>query len=151
MDFIQQYIEQIRKAQFEAEKENIKTNAIMIDEHLYKSTFVGGSIDSPIVVPMICGLKAFSSKQLPSDTAFSIFHATALDKEDEFNLTAQIKRLEIKLSEEQAKSEYQHRRFLSMRQNFRKLRDLICLQFSHNCEQCPCKILEQCKEQDNEY
>lgn len=62
-------------AQREAQKENIKANAIAINKQLYKSYLV---TPFGVRVPMICGLKVIFTEELPEDTAFAVLHANNL-------------------------------------------------------------------------
>lgn len=67
-DFI---IQGVIQAVHEAIKRDIKANAIVINDRLYFSKLFGDGAE----VPMICGLRAFYSDELPNDTLFAVVQA----------------------------------------------------------------------------
>jgi hypothetical protein len=66
---INSIFQHIHQAYIEAQKRNIKANAVVISDKLYFSRLLGDGVD----VPMVCGLKCIYSDDLPDDTLFAVF------------------------------------------------------------------------------
>ena len=78
-NFLDELIESIRMAKYEAIKHDIETNAVMLTDELYHTYFHNDLGMAKYDVHMICGLKAIPSCGiLPEGTAFAVFHGTNL-------------------------------------------------------------------------
>lgn len=65
-------MEELRKAQIEAEKQGIRANAIILSDkyHYIKEHIIYGNALMP---PMLCGMRAvFDAEKLPEEYAFAI-------------------------------------------------------------------------------
>ena len=60
-------VDYIRQAEQEAWQQHIKANSVMLNRT------IGGSIQG--YPPMICGLSAFLTDELPDDIAFAVFES----------------------------------------------------------------------------
>ena len=68
----------INDARLEAEKKSIEANAVAISNELYFSCIEKQLGMASYSIPIVCGLKAFCSYELPDDTAFAVYHADRL-------------------------------------------------------------------------
>ena len=71
---IEPIIKGIMDATIEAQKRGIKANAVFINNKLYFSKIQTAHID----IPIICGLKAFYTEELPEDVLFAVSEANNL-------------------------------------------------------------------------
>ena len=100
------FIKGVREAVIEAEKHNIRANAVLINDKLLYSKLcqvhtVNDSFASYVDAPMICGLRAFYSDELPEEMLFSVLESNNLPptaQEKLQYLEEENKRLREKLS-----------------------------------------------------
>ena len=79
-------IKGLTEAMVEGRKRNIEANAVLINDRLLYTKLqqvmrINGDVTC-LVVPMICGLKAYYTNELPDDVLFAVAHAPTPKREE---------------------------------------------------------------------